>query len=371
MIFDIAIIGAGMAGASLAAEVSGAASVLILETEATPGYHATGRSASFWHESYGGPGVLPLTTASGPWLAQHGFLSSRGAVTMGRTQDQETMASFERSFVEKGFSFEHLNSTDLSDKIAGLRPEWNRGLGEPDCADIDVAALHAYYLKCARSQGAVLQCNAAVAELSYSSDTWSIETRSGSYQAARIVNAAGAWASEIALLAEASAIKISPFRRTIVQLRVDPPSSPLLPLVLDVNGKFYFKPGGDGRVWLSPHDETPCVAADVAPEEIDIAIAIDQLQSVVDWRIEAVEHSWAGLRSFAPDRLPVYGFDRIQPTFFWCAGQGGFGIQTAPAAAKLASALLLGDPPDAMVAHINSRDYAPDRPALMAASLAN
>ncbi len=371
MIYDFAIIGAGMAGASLAAEIAHAGTVLIVETEAVPGYHSTGRSASFWHESYGGPGVLPLTTASGPWLKERDFLSPRGAITMGRAQDELIMAKFETGFIEKGFSFEHLNGADLASKIAGLRPEWNRGLGEPDCADIDVAALHGHYLKQARSLGAVVRCNAAVTALNYCDCAWTIETRAGRFQAAKVVNAGGAWASEIAMMAGALPIAIPPFRRTIAQIRVNPPASAALPLVLDVNGKFYFKAGGDGRVWLSPHDETPCVAADVAPEELDIAIAIDQLQSVVDWRIEAVEHSWAGLRSFAADRLPVYGFDAVQPTFFWCAGQGGFGIQTAPAAAKLAASLLLGTAPDAMVAHINASDYAPDRPTLNAASLAN
>ena len=364
MIYNVAIIGAGMAGASLAAEIAHAGSVIILETEAMPGYHSTGRSASFWHESYGGPGVLPLTTASGSWLQEHGFLSPRGAITMGRAQDEVVMDAFEARFVEKGFCFEHLNGADLASKIVGLKPQWNRGLGEPDCADIDVAALHAFYLKQARSLGAVLQCNAAVSALEYSDETWTIETRAGQFQATKIVNAGGAWASDIAVLAGASPITISPYRRTIAQIRVSPAASPSLPLVLDVNGKFYFKPGSDGRVWLSPHDETPCVAADVAPEELDIAIAIDQLESVVDWRIEAVEHSWAGLRSFAPDRLPVYGFDPVQPAFFWCAGQGGFGIQTAPAAAKLAASLLLGAEPDPMVAHIDPGTYAPDRRGL-------
>lgn len=371
MNYDIVIIGAGMAGASLAAEVSGSASVLIIEAEAMPGYHATGRSASFWHESYGGPGVLPLTSASGPWLQEWGFLGPRGAVTIGRGQDAEVLANFEQGFAARGFSFRHLGGVDLDVMIAGLRPEWDHGLGEPDCADIDVAALHSFYLKQAKAAGAVLQCNAAVLSLNHAGNTWSIETKAGTFQAKRVVNAAGAWASDIAALAKATPIKISPYRRTIVQLRVDPPSPPDLPLVLDVSGTFYFKPGTAGRIWLSPHDETLCAAADVSAEELDIAIAIDRLQSVVDWRIEAVEHSWAGLRSFAPDRLPVYGFDPAQPDFFWCAGQGGFGIQTAPAAAKLAAALLLGKVPDPMVTHIDPRDYAPDRPALMAASLAS
>jgi D-arginine dehydrogenase len=371
MIYDIAIIGAGIAGASLAAEVAGAASVMLLEAESVPGYHATGRSASFWHESYGGPGVLPLTTASGGWLRDHGFLSPRGAMTIGRAQDHVAIAAFERSFAAKGFAFVPLDGDALAHRISGLRPAWSRGLGEPECADIDVAALHAYYLKSARSQSAALHCNAAVSSLDLVDGVWTITTKAGTFQASRIANAAGAWASDIATLARAMPIKVSPFRRTIVQLRVNPPASPDLPLTLDINGKFYFKPESGGRIWLSPHDETPCFAADVAPEELDIAIAIDRLESVVDWRIEAVEHSWAGLRSFAPDRLPVYGFDPIQPRFFWCAGQGGFGIQTAPAGAKLAASLLLNSAPDALVAHIDTRDYAPDRPALIAASLAS
>jgi glycine/D-amino acid oxidase-like deaminating enzyme len=113
-------------------------------------------------------------------------------------------------------------------------------------------------------------------------------------------------------------------------------------MVAHIGGSFYFKPEAGGRLWLSPHDEIRPDPCDAAPEEIDVAIAIDRFEQVVDWRVAALEHKWAGLRSFAPDRLPVYGFDVAAPGFFWCAGQGGFGIQTAPAAAKLAAALLLG-----------------------------
>jgi D-arginine dehydrogenase len=113
--------------------------------------------------------------------------------------------------------------------------------------------------------------------------------------------------------------------------------------------RFYFKPEAGGRLWISPHDETASEAVDCAPEEIDVALAIDRMEQVVDWRVERVERSWAGLRSFAPDRLPVYGFAPGGRGFFWCAGQGGFGIQTAPAAARLAAALLLGRAPDDLV----------------------
>jgi D-arginine dehydrogenase len=130
-----------------------------------------------------------------------------------------------------------------------------------------------------------------------------------------------------------------------------------LPLVRDAHERFYFKPESGGRIWLSPHDEIPTAPCDAAPEEIDVAIAIDKLASAVDWRVEALERRWAGLRTFAPDRKPVYGFDPAVPGLFWCAGQGGFGIQTAPAASKLAAAMLLVSAPDPMVAHLDPERY--------------
>ena len=157
-----------------------------------------------------------------------------------------------------------------------------------------------------------------------------------------LVNAAGAWADEVALIAGVSPLGIAPLRRTMVQLRIAPEAPASLPLVLDIAESFYFKPEA-GRLWLSPHDESPSPPCDAAPEEIDIATAIARLESVVDWQVERVEHKWAGLRSFAPDRLPVFGFDSSLPEFFWFAGQGGFGIQTAPAAARLAVRLLMGE----------------------------
>jgi len=143
---------------------------------------------------------------------------------------------------------------------------------------------------------------------------------------------------------------IAPKRRTMVQLRVGRSGLRDLPLVDSADGTFYFKGEGDNTVWLSPHDEIETDPCDAAPEEIDIATAIDRFEQVVDWPIERVERSWAGLRTFAPDRLPVYGFDRHAPGFFWCAGQGGFGIQTSPAAAKMAAAVLLGEDPGPMAA---------------------
>jgi D-arginine dehydrogenase len=154
---------------------------------------------------------------------------------------------------------------------------------------------------------------------------------------------------------------LQPYRRTIVQIAVDPPAAADLPLVIDVREHFYFKPEAGGRLWLSPHDETACAPCDTAPEEVDVALAIARLERATNWRIERIERRWAGLRTFAPDRRPVYGFAADAPGFFWCAGQGGFGIQTAPAAAKLAAALLLRHEPEAAVAHIDPAAYAPGR----------
>ena len=365
---DIAIVGAGIAGASLAAELAGHCSVLLLEAEAQPGYHSTGRSAAFWAETYGGPLVQPLTTASGRFLADpppefydRTFLSPRGAITLARDADTGMLDAMECEFSDAGVVLERLDHSELRARIQGLRAQWSSGLFEPACQDIDVAALHGAYLKCARAREARVITDAAVTSALRRGGSWELETRQGPVSAAIFVNAAGAWADQIAAMAGVPAAGIQPYRRTIAQLRTVPPAPGDLPLVLDVRGSFYFKPESGGRLWLSPHDETPCVACDASPEEIDIALAIDRFEQVVDWTVHQVEHRWAGLRSFTPDRLPIYGFDAREEGFFWCAGQGGFGIQTAPAAAKLAASLLLGATPDPLIADIDPAPYSADR----------
>jgi len=338
--FDIAIIGAGIAGASLAAQLGKTARVLLIEAEALPGYHATGRSAAFWTESYGGPDVQPLTTASGPWLREHGFLSPRGALTIGR--DAAALDHFAAQFSALGVRTQRLSRAALAAIIPGLLPAWTDAVLEPDCCDIDVAALHQHYLGAARRDGAQLWCCARLVSAQRSAAGWALGLEDGRMvSAAILVNAAGAWADPVAQLAGVRPLGITPLRRTMAQLRVSPRVPSKLPLVLDIDERFYFKPEA-GRLWLSPHDEIPSPPCDAAAEEMDVAIAIERLTQVTDWHVEAVERRWAGLRSFAPDRLPVYGFDAAVPDFFWFAGQGGFGIQTAPAAAMLAAGLLLG-----------------------------
>jgi len=341
--YDIVIAGAGMAGASLAAALAGRARVLVLEAEERPGYHATGRSAAFWTESYGGPGVQPLTTASGPFLREGGFLAPRGALTLARAGEEARLEGFARQFEELGVRVERLDRAGIAARVPGLRPGWTTGALEPDCCDIDVAALHQHYLGEARRGGAELRCKAGLIGGERDGAGWLVRLADGdTVHCDTLVNAAGAWADPVARLAGVAPLGIAPYRRTVAQLRVGPAAPPDLPLVLDIAETFYFKPES-GRIWLSPHDETPSLPCDAAPDEIDVATAIDRMEQVVDWQVERVEHRWAGLRSFAPDRLPVYGRDCQAPGFFWFAGQGGFGIQTAPAAADLAARLLLGE----------------------------
>lgn len=364
---DVAIVGAGMAGASLAAELAPHVSVVMIEAESQAGYHSTGRSAAFWSETYGGPLVQPLTSASGPFLAEppadfsdRPFLHPRGAIHLADDEGEAVIADMARMF-EGRVALQDLDRSDLERLIPGLRGGWNRGLFELSCTDIDVAALHQAYLNAARSSGARLFLNVRLERARRTSQGWALETPAGTFEAGILVNAAGAWADEVARIADVAPIGVQPFRRTIVQVRIDPPAAPDQPLIVDALGRFYFKPEAGGRLWVSPHDETLCAPCDSAPEEIDVALAIDRLEGVVDWRVKAVEHSWAGLRSFAPDRAPVFGYADERRDFFWCAGQGGFGIQTAPAAARLAASLLLDTPPDPMVAAISPEPYLASR----------
>ncbi len=359
--YDIAVIGAGMAGASIAAELAPHASVLLAEAEAAPGYHTTGRSAAFWEECYGGPRIAPLTLASGPYLREQGVLSPRGAIYLARAGAEAQAEAFERTFTAAGVRLERLGRQALERVVPGLRDGWEIGIAQRACADIDVARLHQHYLALAARHGVELRCSARLEAAEREGGGWRLSFgAAGEARAGVLVNAAGAWADDVAALARLGRLGIAPLRRTVAQLRTRPAPPRDLPLVLDIAGQFYFKPDG-ARLWVSPHDETPSAPCDAAPEELDVAIAIDRLQQVVNWQVAAVERRWAGLRSFAPDRLPIYGRAPENPAFFWFAGQGGFGIQTAPAAARLGAQLLLGRGRDAMTETLEPAWYAPGR----------
>ena len=295
---DICIIGAGIAGASLAAAIGDRARVVLVEGESQPGYHSTGRSAAFWSESYGGPAVQPLTTASHAALAP--YLRPRGCLHIADADGEAALDRLAIEFAGRPPWLEPLDRARLEETIPGLSPGFRRGLAEPSCADIDVAALHAAYLREARRAGAVLRTDAPVLALRRGGGGWEVDTRAGTISAAIVVNAAGAWASEVASMAGAQPIAITPYRRTVVQIATDPAADAALPLVMDARGRFYFKPEGQGRLWLSPHDETGVAAHDVAAEELDVAIAIHQFEQVVDWRVVRRDHALGGAAQLRP-----------------------------------------------------------------------
>jgi D-arginine dehydrogenase len=356
MTFDFAIIGAGIAGASLAAELAPHASVVLLEAEDQPGYHSTGRSAALWHETLGGPFIQPLTTASFGALNDGGFLGPRGSLSVAEAANSAMLDEMQAEFAGT-VALQRMNHDDLRARVPRARAVLVAALLEPTCADIDVAALHASVLTRFRREGGTTETGFRVETIERGPRAWRVSAGDRTIEANTIVNAAGAWADVVAKLAGARPLGLQPCRRTIAQVRIDGDDVPAdLPMVTDVAGSFYFKPEGPSRLWLCPQDETPVDPGDAAPEDIDVAIAIDRFESVTDWKVLAVERKWAGLRTFAPDRLPIYGFDPAVPGLFWCAGQGGIGIQTSPAAARLCAALLLGTQPE-----IDPIPYSPKR----------
>ena len=367
-VYDVAIIGAGMAGASLAFFLETGTRVLLIEAENAPGYHTTGRSAAFYSETYGGPTVQPLSSASKPFFdaPPAGFtdlplLRPRGGLHVAHAGTEAALADIEAAFACTGVAIERTTGAARGQGV--LAPAWSgTALWEPGCRDIDVGELHRAFLAGARRAGARVVTNARVDAIERAGAVWQLRTRAGVFEASAVVNAAGAWVDEVALLAGAAPLGIVPLRRTMAQVEVSPPAPRDLPLVIDAAGDFYFRPEGD-RLWASPHDEIPDVAGDSQPDEMDVAIAIERLESASVMRVRRLERAWAGLRSFAPDRAPVFGWDADVPSFFWCAGQGGFGIQTAPAAGMLCAALIGGKSvPDVMARYsVSPARYTPMR----------
>lgn len=366
MDFDVIIVGGGIAGAGLGAEIAGKLRTLIIEAEDQCGYHTTGRSAAFWLAHYGGPEIMPLTLASAPLLEQgwpageRSWLRRRGSLTIARNEVDLGDALAASSPVAP---LTEIKRRELEERIPGLREGWDFAVDDPSCANIDVGGLHQACLSTFRRNGGNVLRSSPLLSARRRGDRWIVASGSETLTGGMIVNAGGAWADDVAARCGVQPCRIKPYRRTITQLRIGRSGLRDLPLINDALEQFYFKGEADNRVWVSPHDETASEACDAAPEEIDVATAIDRFQSVVDWPVEAVERSWAGLRSFAPDRLPVFGF-AAEPGFFWCAGQGGFGIQTSAAAAKLCSALLLERDPAEVLPSVNATAFSPLRPAL-------
>ena len=359
---DVLIVGGGIAGASLGARLAGTSRVVLIETEDLCGRHSTGRSAAFWEASLGSGPSRRLSLASKPMFdagwpgSETPLLRRRGTVHLtgphgGRVDHAEELTG------EHALAW--LDRDALDAMIPGLRGQWTGAWFEASCADIEVAAFHNACLVAVRRSGGEVRTDAALQSAAHSGDHWEAQTASGPIRARIIVNAAGAWADQVAELCGVPPIGLQPMRRTVVQLRIGRGGLHDVPLVTDLHHSFYFKGEGDHSIWVSPLDETPVDPCDAAPEDIDVATAIDRFQAAIDWPVEAVERKWAGLRTFAPNRVMKFGFDPQAPSFFWCAGQGGMGIQTAPAASLLCATLICGDSLPAELAAIDPAYFAP------------
>ena len=347
---DVIIIGAGIAGASVAAHLAASLRVVLVEMESQPGYHTTGRSAAVFAPSYGPEAVRALTRASRGFydqppegFASEALLTPRQILMIARA---DQLAALESSIAAAatGTRVQRLDASGLRDHQPLLR-EGYATAGMLDCGgqDIDVAALHQGYLRLFRARGGVTRTKAAVEGLKREGDTWVVRTSGQDHMTAPvIVNAAGAWADQIGQLAGAENIGLVPKRRTAMVV-AEPAGFTRrdAPITIDIDEEFYLKPDA-GRLLISPADETPTDPCDAQPEEMDVAICADRIMTAFDLDIRRIENKWAGLRSFVSDKEPVIGFSRRVDGFFWMAGQGGYGIQSAPAAAKVAAALIMG-----------------------------
>lgn len=339
---DIIVIGAGIAGTSAAAALADDAKVIVLDKEAHPGYHSTGRSAATWAPFYGPDVIQQLTAISRSTLSTppielggNSFTQPRGEMFLGRAGDEQE--------IEKNLAMgmEHLTMTDAVQLVPLLREDvLSTILYTQNMLTIDVDALHQAYIRKLKSHGSEIICNAAVDTLSYKDNLWLIKSDTSYYQAPVVVNAAGAWADHIASLAGVKTIGLQPKRRSAALVpyaqNADMPNWPML---FGAAECFYCTPFGNGMM-ISPADETNVDPHDAWPHDEDIAHGIDQFQQHIDYDVKSLTHQWAGLRTFAPDGEPVVGFDQSRSGFFWLAGQGGYGIQTSPAIAELCKALI-------------------------------
>jgi D-arginine dehydrogenase len=345
---DVLVIGAGIAGASVAYELAAERRVVVLEQEDVPGFHSTGRSAALFSETYGNATVRALSRESRPFLAAppDGFgeaplLTPRGALFVG---SQAQRPQLEALAADARGAFAWVSGEEALARVPVLKPEAAvAGLYEAGAMDIDVAALHQGYLAGLRRRGGRVATDAGVSELRREAGGWIAVTPAGEFAAPVVIDAAGAWADHVASLAGLAPLGLAPKRRSVA---VAPgPDMPFAgwPLVIDADERWYFKPDA-GRLLLSPADEAPSEPLDAQPEDLDIAIAIDRIERATTLTFRRIIRRWAGLRTFAADRTPVCGFDVRADGFFWLAGQGGFGIQTAAALARRAARLIGGTP---------------------------
>jgi D-arginine dehydrogenase len=368
---DILIVGGGIAGASAAAELAASAKVIVLERESQCGYHATGRSAASFTENYGTPLIRRLAIASRPFFeappkgfSDHPRVTPRGMITIGRADQLDLLAEQLEAGRALVPSMHAITVAEAVARVPALSPAYVAGaFDEPDSREVDVNALYQGFLKLARQRGTLIVTDAGADAVEYRGGRWVVETPKGRFTAPLLINAAGAWADQVAVLAGIAPVGLTPKRRTafIIEMPSDRPVTGW-PLVNDVGGTFYFKPDA-GRLFVSPSDATPSEPMDAYPEDIDIAEGVERLQAATTISVERIAHSWAGLRTFAEDGSPVVGADGAAEGFFWLAGQGGYGIKTSPALSRACAGLIRDRrlPDDLLRAGIDPAALSPTR----------
>ena len=344
---DILVIGGGIAGVSAAARLAPHAQVTLLEAEEALGYHASGRSAALFEEHYGAEAVRALNRASYAYLADGGYLSPRGFLVISREQDVER---FEADLVT-------LHCTEISlaeahQMVQILTPDIRRAAFEPGAQDIDTDRLIQNFARQVRTHGGTIETRCRVDLIDKAPDGWTVRAGDRSFKAARIVNAAGAWVDHVAGLAGIRPVGFQPLRRSMA--RIPAPAGHDVtgwPMFFGPGESWYAKPDA-GKLIVSPADEDPAEPHDAWPEDMVLAEGIDRYEQYVTEPVTRIETSWAGLRTFAPDRQLVLGPDPTDPTFIWCAGQGGYGFATSPAASQLLADLVLGRTPELDAAQV-------------------
>lgn len=350
---DVLVIGAGIGGVGVAAALADTHQVVMIEREHQPGYHSTGRSAAIFLPNYGNDVIRGLNHASAPMFEQRDIslfpeplLTPRGSLTVADESGVEACEEFIRDGVG-------VAAVDI-DRAIDMVPILNRDYIKAACYqaaawDIDVNALHQGWLRKATARGVKLFTKSEVLSAKQVAGEWQVATAERLFHARVVINASGAWADSTAALFDAKPLGLTPMRRSIAVLPApETHDTRGWPLVDDVNEAWYMKPDG-GRLFVSPCDETPVEPHDAFVDDMILAEGLYRYEQAVTTPVTRVESSWAGLRTFAPDRTPVVGFDSKVDGFFWLAGQGGYGIQTSPALSVLAAALISERAPDVMV----------------------
>lgn len=376
--FDVIVIGGGIAGVSIGYELSKSHSVCLLEMESTLAFHTTGRSAATFLETYGGPEIRALTTGSRQFLEnppeffESELMTPRPLLQFAKQGRGSVIEQLHADVLPLVPDAELLTPDQVAEVFPVVAPEYvERGMYEQGAMELDVAGLHQGYVRGLKANKGEIIKSAKVVALTRGVDSWTVETADGERRTATdIIDAAGAWGDVVAELAGGKPVGLMPLRRTIFMVNSpEGAGTKDLPIFGDIDQSFYIKPEGT-QFLCSPADETPCPPSDAKADELEIARAIEEINAATTLDVRSVTTAWAGLRSFVPDRNFVVGPDPEVPGFHWFVGQGGYGIQTAPAAAMAGAALVRGEqlPADLISRGLDAARLAPHRPGISSAA---